>query len=155
MKFDVLIIGGGLAGLATAIKFDNAVTVALIIKKNFSTSSSHWAQGGVAGVLNKDDKLELHEQDTLVAGAGLCNKDAVKFVVENSEQSIQWLIDQGIEFTKTKDNQSLHLTKEGGHSLNRIALVADFTGKAIQEKLIEQVIAKKILLFLKTIRLSI
>ena len=109
MKFDVLIIGGGLAGLATALKFDNAVTVALIIKKNFSISSSHWAQGGVAGVLNKDDKLELHEQDTLVAGAGLCNKDAVKFVVENSEQSIQWLIDQGIEFTKTKDNQTLHL----------------------------------------------
>jgi len=143
MKFDVLIIGGGLAGLATAIKFNDAIKVALIIKKNFSTSSSHWAQGGVAGVLNKDDKLELHEQDTLVAGAGLCNEEAVKFVVENSEQSIQWLIDQGIEFTKTKDNQSLHLTKEGGHSLNRIAHVADFTGKAIQEKLIEKVAEKK------------
>ena len=96
--------------------------------------------------------MELHEQDTHVAGAGLCDKDIVKFVVE-SEQSIQWLINQGIEFTKSKDNQSLHLTKACVTQKSYVH-VADFTGKAIQEKLIETVM-QKILPFLKTIQLSI
>jgi L-aspartate oxidase len=143
MNFDVLIIGAGLAGLATALRFPENIKIALIAKQTLDISASHWAQGGVAGVIDNNDRFELHEQDTISAGAGLCNEQVVRHVIKNSKDSIQWLIDQGVEFTKSNDNQSLHLTKEGGHSLHRIAHVKDFTGKAIQEALIKEIKIKK------------
>ena len=143
MQFDVLIIGAGLAGLSSSLKFDSNISVALIVKRQLSLSSSHWAQGGVAGAINSDDNFNLHEQDTISAGAGLCQLETVRHVVRNSDLSIQWLIDQGVEFTKADGKNSLHLTREGGHSLNRIAHVADFTGKAIQDTLIQKVLGQK------------
>ena len=143
MNFDILIIGAGLAGLATALKFNEKIKVAIISKKTIDISSSHWAQGGVAGVINNNDRFELHEADTLNAGAGLCEKKVVQHVVKHSADAIDWLIEQGVNFTKNKDKESLHLTKEGGHSKSRIAHVHDFTGKAIQETLIKKIKTKK------------
>jgi len=143
MQFDVLIIGAGLAGLSSALKFAHNISVAIIVKRQLSLSSSHWAQGGVAGAINNDDNFDLHEQDTISAGAGLCQLETVRHVVRNSDLCIQWLIDQGVEFTKIDGKNSLHLTREGGHSLNRIAHVADFTGKAIQDNLIQKALKQK------------
>ncbi len=103
------------------------------------TEGSTWyAQGGIAAVLDDDDSIESHVQDTLDAGGGLCHRDAVEFTVQNSKKAIDWLVDLGVNFTKNESNSDFHLTREGGHSHRRIIHSADATGKAVHSTLAER-----------------
>ena len=136
-NFDVLIIGSGLAGLSSAVKLAAHKKVAIISKRKLADSSSHWAQGGIAAVISDDDSPESHINDTKIAGAGLCDLDVTKFVVENGQKSLSWLAKTGVNFTTDNNSKKLHLTQEGGHSHRRIAHVADTTGRAIQDNLIK------------------
>jgi len=111
--------------------------VAVITKCTLGDGSSAWAQGGIAAVLAEGDSFEAHVEDTLVAGAGLCDAAATRFVVEHAPESIVWLQELGVPFSR-EDGQ-LHLTREGGHSQRRIVHVTDATGAAVQRTLIERV----------------
>ena len=142
---DVLVIGSGAAGLTLALKLaDENPNINLIVlsKGPIEEGSTSKAQGGIAAVCNvyaDNDSLESHVADTLVAGAGLCEKDAVEFTVRNAKSSIEWLIKEGVDFDKADDSQNdYHLTREGGHSHRRIFHAADATGKAVQDTLISQ-----------------
>ncbi|CAB1369369.1 L-aspartate oxidase [Denitratisoma oestradiolicum] len=137
--FDVLILGSGLAGQSLALRLAQTHRVALITKRHLDDSASSWAQGGIAAVLDEADSIASHIDDTLVAGAGLCDPEATRFVVENSRQAIQWLIDQGVPFTRDDSEFGFHLTREGGHSQRRIIHAADATGAAVQRTLTEKV----------------
>ncbi len=140
-KFDALVLGSGLAGQALALRLAEAGRkVALITKKRIEDSASSWAQGGIAAVLDSSDSVEHHIEDTLVAGAGLCDAEATRFVVENGREAIEWLIGRGVPFTRDEQGAlGYHLTREGGHSHRRIVHAADATGSAIQTTLTEQV----------------
>ena len=142
---DVLVIGSGAAGLTLALKLaDENPNINLIVlsKGPIEEGSTSKAQGGIAAVCNvyaDNDSLESHVNDTLIAGAGLCEKDAVEFTVKNAKSSIEWLIKEGVDFDKADDSQNdYHLTREGGHSHRRIFHAADATGKAVQDTLITQ-----------------
>lgn len=136
-QYDVLIIGSGAAGLTTALTLPQHLRIAVLSKGELASGSTYWAQGGVAGVLDNTDTVESHVQDTLIAGAGLCNEAAVRFTVEHSRSAIDWLIEQGVPFTRNEPNDTgesyldYHLTREGGHSHRRIIHAADATGAAI------------------------
>ncbi len=139
--FDVLIIGSGAAGLTLALHLASrpkARRVAVLSKGEMTEGSTWYAQGGIAAVLDDADSIESHVHDTLEAGAGLCHKDSVEFTVKNSKDAIQWLVDIGVDFTKTADTKDFHLTREGGHSHRRIIHSADATGKAVHSTLTEQ-----------------
>src|SRR5690554_2708383 len=135
--FDVLIIGSGAAGLTLALSLPEHLQIAVVSKERLDAGSTRWAQGGVAGVIDKDDNIEAHVQDTLNAGAGLCHEPSVRYTVENSTAAIQWLIDLGVPFTQDSPNH-FHLTREGGHSARRIIHAADATGHAIFNTLLEE-----------------
>ncbi|PTR17400.1 L-aspartate oxidase [Nitrosospira sp. Nsp2] len=139
LHFDTLIIGSGLAGLTLALNLASGRKVGLITKKALLDGASGWAQGGIAATLSQEDSPESHIRDTLVAGAGLCNEAVTRYVVENGPQAIQWLISQGVPFTRDHDNGTgYHLTQEGGHSVRRVIHAADATGQAVQLTLIDQ-----------------
>ncbi len=131
---DVLIIGGGLAGLSSALQLAERFHVTLLAKRELEISSSQWAQGGIAAVLGDGDTFEAHVQDTMVAGGQLNDMAATRYVIEHGPAAIQWLRDQGVPFDT--EAGGLHLTREGGHSQRRIAHVADATGAAIQRTLL-------------------
>jgi len=139
--YDVLIIGSGAAGLTSALQLDKHLRVALISKVSLQGGASWLAQGGIAAVFDENDSADAHVADTLVAGAGLCHEDSVRFVVENGPDAVRWLIEQGVAFTRENDQQNYHLTQEGGHSHRRILHTADATGKEVTGTLVEQVIA--------------
>ena len=139
LQFDVLIIGSGLAGLTIALQVADTKRVCIVSKREVSDSASSWAQGGIAAVLNSEDSIEEHIQDTLIAGAGLCDTEITRIVATKARESIEWLINQGVEFTREADNKALHLTREGGHSQRRIVHVADATGSAVQKTLAQKV----------------
>lgn len=135
-SFDVTIIGSGLAGLSTALKLAKNKRVAIITKRTMPDGATNWAQGGIAAVLDRFDSHNSHFEDTLRAGAGLCDPTVVKMVVENGEAQIKWLIDQGVQFTEDAESETgFHLAMEGGHSFRRIIHSADATGKAVQQTL--------------------
>ena len=139
LSFDVLIIGSGLAGQALALKVADQRRVALVSKKQLADSASAWAQGGIAAVLDPADTVDAHFHDTLKAGAGLCDSDVSRFVVENGRNAIDWLIARGVPFTRDESPLGFHLTREGGHGQRRVIHVADATGAAVQETLTAQV----------------
>jgi L-aspartate oxidase len=140
-NFDVLIIGSGLAGQSAALRLSPQLRVALVSKRRLEDSASGWAQGGIAAVLDSRDSIESHIHDTKVAGVWLNDDKATRFVVENGRRAIDWLIDQGVPFTK--DESGYHLTREGGHSARRVIHVADATGSAVQDTLTRKVRADR------------
>nr|WP_084629123.1 L-aspartate oxidase [Neptunomonas japonica] len=135
-EFDVLIIGSGAAGLSLALRLADTAKVAVLSKGNLTSGSTWLAQGGIAAVLDESDLIQDHVSDTLTAGAHLSHNDAVEFTVKNGKRSIEWLVNQGVPFTR--DGPSYHLTKEGGHSHRRIIHAADATGRAVQETLVKR-----------------
>ncbi|MCP5269078.1 MAG: L-aspartate oxidase [Zoogloeaceae bacterium] len=136
LSFDVLIIGSGLAGQSAALRLAGTHRVAVISKRSVDVSASAWAQGGIAAVLDSQDSIEAHIRDTFEAGNDLNDPAATRHVVENGRRAIDWLIDQGVPFTRTADGY--HLTREGGHSARRVIHVADATGSAVQKTLTEK-----------------
>ncbi|HEX6634366.1 MAG TPA: L-aspartate oxidase [Usitatibacter sp.] len=139
-NYDVLVIGSGLAGMSAALRLAERLRVALVTKHELLDGASSWAQGGIAAVMEGSDSIDDHIRDTLVAGAGLCHEDAVRFVVERGRCAVEWLVEQGVPFTRDEGNQDeLHLTREGGHSHRRIVHAADATGRAVQKTLVGQV----------------
>ena len=131
---DVLVIGSGAAGLTAALRLAPHARVAVISKGDLNQGSTWWAQGGIAAVIDANDTVEAHIADTLAAGAGLCHADAVRFNVEHSKESIEWLVEQGVEFDRITGSD-FHLTREGGHSHRRIIHSADATGREVSETL--------------------
>lgn len=140
MKFDVAIIGSGLAGLSVALHIARTRKVAVISKRSLLDGASNWAQGGIAAVLDSGDSPSQHISDTLVAGAALCDEAATRFIVEHGREAIEWLIEQGVPFTRDPNAElGFHLTREGGHSQRRIIHAADATGHAVQVTLEQKV----------------
>ncbi|HTN34003.1 MAG TPA: FAD-dependent oxidoreductase, partial [Marinobacter sp.] len=136
-EFDVLVIGSGAAGLTVALNLPAHLRVCVLSKAEITSGATLWAQGGIAAVLNDEDSVEDHIRDTLAAGAGLCSEGSVRFTVEHSKESIDWLINSGVDFTRD-ENAHYHLTQEGGHSRRRIIHAADATGYAVSTTLAEQ-----------------
>lgn len=137
-QHDVLIIGGGAAGLSLALRLAPHCSVALISKGTMQAGSTYYAQGGISSVLTADDTFESHITDTINAGAGLCDIDAVKFAVEHGPENIRWLQTLGVPFSseiKSDGKRAVHLTREGGHSHRRVIHAADATGKTISNTL--------------------
>jgi L-aspartate oxidase len=135
---DVLIIGGGAAGLSAALALAQHARVTVLCKGDITSGSSHWAQGGVAAVTDPEDSFESHIADTLDAGAGLCDPEVVRATVSGGPDAIAKLTERGVVFDT--EGNALHLTREGGHSHRRVVHVADATGKAITQTLTDQVL---------------
>ena len=138
---DFLVVGSGIAGLSFAIRAARFGSVIMITKKSDSESNTNYAQGGIACVLDPKDSFESHVRDTLVSGAGLCKEEAVRILVSEAPQRIEELIGWGTRFSTSKKSGARHhldLSREGGHSANRIVHMHDFTGRAVEESLIRQ-----------------
>ena len=137
--YDILIIGSGTAGLTLALHMANDVKVAVISKGQLEEGASLYAQGGISVVLDKTDSIQSHIDDTLRAGAGLCNEKSVRFTVEHARENIEWLINQGVTFTRDGiTSETYHLTQEGGHSHRRIIHSADATGREVETTLLDK-----------------
>ena len=140
LRYDVAIVGSGLAGLTLALHLADNKRVAVISKRKLLDSASDWAQGGISAVLARDDSIESHVRDTLIAGAGLCDETVTRFIVSHGHEAVDWLINQGTPFTKDDANETgYHLTREGGHSHRRVIHAADATGHAVQTTLVDKV----------------
>lgn len=151
IQTDVLIIGAGLAGLSTALALPTSLNITVLSKAALEVCSSHYAQGGIAASLDKNDRVADHIADTLIAGAGLCEADNTSSILSAGQQAVQWLCEQGVPFTlipqqerQQHDNanplaalqtSNLHLTKEGGHGCRRVAHADDATGRHVMEAL--------------------
>jgi L-aspartate oxidase len=139
-NYDFLVIGSGIAGLTYALKVASAGTVAIITKKQRAESNTNYAQGGIAAVMAKDDSLELHVQDTLESGAGLCKEDVVRTIVGEGPGLVRELIEFGVKFTEQENARGQYdLGREGGHTRRRVLHAGDITGREIERALLAQV----------------
>ena len=138
----IVVVGAGLAGLCTALHLAERRRVVVLAKRSLAEGATAWAQGGIVGVLGADDSVEAHVRDTQEAGAGLVDEQAARFISEHSAAAVDWLVRQGVPFTDDADGPlGLHLTREGGHGVRRIAHAADATGKAIHDTLLARAAA--------------
>lgn len=140
MDTECLVIGSGLAGLALALKVADRTKVLLCTKTDLKTTNSAMAQGGIAAVMSEEDSFEQHVQDTLKAGAGLCDVDVVREVVEQGPLRIQDLIAWGVKFDLGESGAAADLTREGGHTVRRILHIADHTGQEVHSQLLRKVL---------------
>jgi L-aspartate oxidase len=134
----VVVVGAGLAGLTVALQLaDQQRDVVVLAKRRLEEGATAWAQGGIVGVLGEDDSIESHVRDTQEAGAGLVDEHTARFVARHSAAAVEWLVAAGVPFTNDPTGPlGLHLTREGGHAVRRIAHAADATGKAIHDALL-------------------
>ena len=137
--FDVIVVGSGAAGLYATLCLPASLRIALITKAKLKTGASDWAQGGIAAAIAPTDSPQFHCQDTLEAGAGLCEPQAVQFLVEHAPQAIQDLVNLGVSFDR--HGSDLALTLEAAHSQPRVLHAADTTGRAIVSVLMDKVLA--------------
>ena len=136
----VVIVGAGLAGLTVALHLAQHRPVVVLAKRNMNEGATQWAQGGIVGVLGTDDSIDSHVRDTQDAGAGLVDEHTARFIAEHSAEAIEWLVARGVPFSPDPAGPlGLHLTREGGHAVRRIAHAADATGKAFHDVLLEEV----------------
>jgi len=132
-----VVVGAGLAGLTIALNLADRVPVTVLAKRALNEGATAWAQGGIVGVLGSDDSIESHLRDTMQAGAGLVDPQVARAIANGSASAIEWLVRQGVHFTTDPEGPlGLHLTREGGHAVRRIAHAADATGKAIHDTLL-------------------
>ena len=143
---DVLIIGGGAAGLSLALRLaEDNISITILAKSELTEGSSLYAQGGIAAVLDSEDNFESHIKDTHVAGAELCKDSAVRKIVEGAPDAINWLIEKGVQFTVDDGPEydgvdgNYHLTTEGGHSHRRVIHAKDATGREVETTLAQHV----------------
>jgi len=137
-RFDFLVIGSGVAGLSFALRAAEHGTVAVVTKKASAESNTNYAQGGIAAVMDPADSVEDHIEDTLVAGAGLCDEEVVRIVVTEGPERVRELMQLGADFDRAADGD-LHLGREGGHSAHRIVHAADMTGREVERALLAKV----------------
>jgi L-aspartate oxidase len=136
----VVIVGAGLAGLTVALHLARSGPVIVLAKRRRDEGATAWAQGGIVGVLGSDDSIDSHVQDTLEAGAGLVDEHTARFIAEQSARAVEWLVERGVPFSPDPGGPlGLHLTREGGHAVRRIAHAADATGRAIHQALLAEV----------------
>ncbi len=139
-EYDFVVVGSGIAGLSFALKAAAHGTVAVITKRKGEDSNTAWAQGGVACVTSTEDSFELHVRDTLEAGAGLCDEQAVRTIVTEGPARIRELTQIGLHFDEREvsGHREPDLGREGGHSKRRVLHVADVTGKEIERTLLDE-----------------
>lgn len=137
LHFDVLIIGSGAAGLSLALRLPPEMNIGLVSKRELAEGNTRYAQGGISAVLDEADSIDSHIQDTLIAGAGLCDEKVVRTVVEHGPDNIRWLLGKGVRFTEQPPTgtSGYHLTREGGHSHRRVIHAADATGLEMETSL--------------------
>ena len=140
-QYDIIVVGSGAAGLYSALCLPSHLQVAVVTKDIINTGSSNWAQGGIAAAIDPADAPSLHRQDTIKAGAGLCEEQAVQFLVENGSEAIASLVDLGVAFDR--HGAQLAMTLEAAHSRPRVLHSADTTGKAIIDTLAQQVLERQ------------
>jgi L-aspartate oxidase len=136
----VVIVGAGLAGLTVALHLAKTQPVIVLAKRELNEGATAWAQGGIVGVLGSDDSIDSHVRDTQEAGAGLVEEQTARYIAQNSAEAVEWLVERGVPFSPDPEGPlGLHLTREGGHAVRRIAHAADATGKAIHDVLLDEV----------------
>ncbi len=136
----VVIVGAGLAGLTVALHLAETQPVIVLAKRQLGEAATAWAQGGIVGVLGSDDSIDSHVRDTQEAGAGLVDERTAEFIARHSAEAVEWLVKCGVPFSPDPEGPlGLHLTREGGHAVRRIAHAADATGKAIHDVLLDEV----------------
>lgn len=140
LTFDVLVVGTGAAGLYTALCLPKHLSVGVVSKDVLPLSASDWAQGGIAAAISTDDSPSLHLEDTLKAGAGLCERSAVEFLVNHAPECIHRLVELGVAFDRHQSQ--LALTLEAAHSRHRVLHAADTTGRAVITTLTERVLER-------------
>ncbi|MCL0045688.1 L-aspartate oxidase [Nitrospinaceae bacterium] len=139
---DFLVIGSGIAGLTFALKASQFGSVAIVSKDELAESATLYAQGGIASVMTDDDSFELHADDTIESGRGLCREDVVRIICREGPSHVRELINLGVQFTRIR-GEDYHLSREGGHSRDRILHANDLTGQEIERAMIEAINSKK------------
>ncbi len=135
----VVIVGAGLAGLTVALHLAKTQPVVVLAKRELSEGATAWALGGIVGVLGNDDSIDSHVRDTQEAGAGRVEEHTARYIAQNSAEAVEWLVERGVPFSPDPEGPlGLHLTREGGHAVRRIAHAADATGKAIHDVLLDE-----------------
>ncbi|MGE0529388.1 MAG: FAD-binding protein, partial [Bdellovibrionales bacterium] len=140
MDTDCLVLGSGLAGLALALKVADRSKVLICTKTDLKTTNSAMAQGGIAAVMSSEDSFDRHVEDTLNAGAGLCDPQIVRQIIEQGPERIGDLMGWGVRFD-LDEFARMALTREGGHSMRRILHVADHTGQEVHAQVLKRVLA--------------